>query len=375
MMTMLLVASCGLPKWSLAMTLKADILSRFSGEADERPLYLPDLTLWYEWHQKKDTLPDKWKGYSLPQIAQAMDTPVWLVTRPWRIETTGVEIVTTEQEGERIIRSKTSAGILFARWTLGPDGDWWQVEYPVKSLEDLPAAVELIEARTYVLDSTKLAQLETMVGDDGIVAIEIPRRPYSDLLHELVGWGEGLMLLGEPGISEINAILETKLQQFMPELAQLPGQIFFSPDNLDGQFISPPIFEEYLAESYRLTAEMLHTQGKYLLVHVGGPIKHLLAPLAEVGVDGLEGIAGIPQSNASLTSAREITGPEMTLWGGIPQDLLLNTHDEQAFEAAVRQAVQETLEDKRMILGVADRVPVEAEPSRLETIPLLIKRA
>jgi hypothetical protein len=356
------------------MMLKADILSRFSGEADERPLYLPDLTLWYKWHQKKDTLPDKWKDYSLPQIARAMDTPVWFVTRPWRIETTGVEIVTTEQEGERIIRSETSAGTLVARWTLGPDGDWWQVEYPAKSLENLPAAVELIKARSYVLDPTELAQLETTVGDDGIVAIEIPRRPYSDLLHELVGWGEGLMLLGEPAISEINAILETKLQQFMPDLAQLPGQIIFSPDNLDGQFISPPVFEEYLAESYRLTAEVLHAQDKYLLVHVGGPIKHLLAPLAEVGVDGLEGIAGIPQGNASLTSAREITGPEMTLWGGIPQDFLLSTHDKQAFETAVRRAVQETLEDKRMILGVADRVPVEAELSRLEAIPSLIKR-
>jgi hypothetical protein len=357
------------------MTLKADILSRFSGEANERPLYLPDLTLWYEWHQKKDTLPDKWKGYSLPEIARAMGTPVWLVTRPWRVETTGVEIVTTEQEGERVIRSETSAGTLVARWTRGPDGDWWQTEYPVKSLEDLPAAMELIKARTYVLDSTELAQLEAMVGDDGIVAIEIPRRPYSDLLHEFVGWEEGLMLLGEPAIAEINAILETKLQQFMPEVAQLPGQIIFSPDNLDGQFISPPVFQEYLTDSYRLTAEVLHAQGKYLLVHVGGPIKHLLTPLAEVGVDGLKGIAGIPQSNASLTAAREITGPEMTLWGGIPQDLLLNAHDEQAFEDAVRQAVQETLGDSRMILGVADRVPVEAELSRLEAIPTLIEQA
>jgi uroporphyrinogen-III decarboxylase len=183
------------------------------------------------------------------------------------------------------------------------------------------------------------------------------------------------MLLGEPAISEINAILETKLQQFMPEVAQLPGQIIFSPDNLDGQFISPPVFEEYLADSYRLTAEVLHAQGKHLLVHVGGPIKHLLALMAEVGIDGLEGIAGIPQSNASLTAAREVVGPEMTLWGGIPQDLLLNTHDEQAFEAAVRQAVEETLEDGRMILGVADRMPVKAELSRLEAIPSLIKRA
>jgi hypothetical protein len=65
----------------------------------------------------------------------------------------------------------------------------------------------------------------------------------------------------------------------------------------------------------------------------------------------------------------------MTLWGGIAQDYLPGTHEEEAFEAAVRQAVQEAKEDERMILGVADRVPANAELERLAAIPGLIKEA
>jgi hypothetical protein len=65
----------------------------------------------------------------------------------------------------------------------------------------------------------------------------------------------------------------------------------------------------------------------------------------------------------------------MTLWGGIAQDFLSAAHEEEAFEAAVWAAVQEAQGDPRMILGVADRVPVGAELSRLAALPSLIADA
>jgi hypothetical protein len=217
--------------------------------------------------------------------------------------------------------------------------------------------------------------VEEMVGEDGILAIEIPRRPYSDVLHELLGWSEGLLLLNEPEVGEIIAILETKSQELVRGVAELPGQIVLSPDNLDGQFIPPPAFKAHLAGSYRATADALHQGGKYLVAHVGGPIRHLLAPLAEAGVDGVEGIAGPPQGDVGLAEARENAGPALTLWGGIPQDFVHDTHDREEFEAAVLGAAKEARGDSRMILGVADRVPVDADLSRLEAIHSLVEKA
>jgi hypothetical protein len=286
-----------------------------------------------------------------------------------------VEINTTQEGGERVIRFQTPAGTISARWTLlGTNGDWWQMEYPVKTKEDLAAAVELAKARSYALNPGQIAEREPMVGEDGVLAIEIPRRPYSDVLHEFLGWSEGLLLLGEPEVEEIIAILESKLQELVQAMAELPGQVVLSPDNLDGQFLPPSMFRQHLADSYRHTAETLHQQNKYLLVHVGGPIKGLLAALAEAGVDGVEGIAGPPQGDLKLSQAREIAGADLTLWGGIPQDLLLDAHSKDEFETVVAQAVREAKGDSRMILGVADRVPVEAVPGRLEAIPALVER-
>jgi hypothetical protein len=262
-----------------------------------------------------------------------------------------------------------------ARWTLGPDGDWWQTEYPVKTADDLPAALELAQAHNYALDPAEFERQKAELAQGDIMAIELPRCPYSQLLHDFLGWSQGLLLLREPQVEEIIQALELSYQNLVVKIAQLPGQIVLAPDNLDGQFISPQAFDQHLAPSYRQATETLHQAGKRLVVHVGGPIKRLLAPLAQAGIDALEGIAGPPQSDVPLSQARQAVGPELVLWGGIPQDFLLETREQAEFEMALRQAVQEAQGDGRIILGVADRVPVEAQLERLEAIPALIERA
>jgi hypothetical protein len=358
------------------MNWKEQIVRRLRGQDSGcRLLYLPDLSLWYEWHMEQGTLPPDWRGASLPAICRAMDVPIWLPFQPWQLETPGVETVTTEEQGERTIRWRTEAGSLASRWTLGPDGDWWQVEYPIKGAQDLPAALEWVQARSYVLDEEGLAEARAEVGSDGVVALVLPRRPYSDLLHEILGWAEGLLLLNEPAVQEMLADLEDKLQALAAEVAQLPGDVVLSPDNLDGQYISPRMYERHLAASYQQTAEQLAAQGKCLVVHAGGPVRRLLGPLAEAGVAAVEGIAGPPQSDASLAEAREAAGPGLTLWGGIAQDLLLEAHDWPAFEAAVNEATEEAKAGPRAILGVADRVPVLAELDRLRALAEWVAKA
>ncbi len=354
------------------MSQQKEILSRFHGEAGTGTLYLPDLTLWYDWHHRQDSLPPEWRGATLPEIARSMGIPAWLPLKPWHVETQGANIEVIEQDGERLVLCETPSGEMQARWILGPDGDWWQSEYPVKAAGDLQVALEAIEARTYVLDPAALERTRQEVGQDGVLALEIPRRPYSDLLHEFLGWSEGLLLLGEPEVQEALVRLEEKLQHLVREVASLTGDIVFSPDNLDGQFISPRMFKKHLAGSYRRTAAVLHEQNKQFVVHVGGPIRHLVKPLAEAGIDGIEGIAGPPQSNATLAEARELAGPNVTLWGGIAQDVLVETYEQELFSAAVEQAVGEARGDSRMILGVADRVPANANLERLMMLQSLI---
>jgi hypothetical protein len=354
------------------MNFNAEIIARLSGEAAASPFFLPDLTLWYAWRKKYKALPAPWQSWSLPQICRAMGLPIWHTVRPWQVSTPGLAVTTTETGSERVIRGQAPSGELTARWQVGPDGDWWQTEYLVKSEADFAAAIELAQARTYTLDDSHLAPALAEVGDDGVVALELPRRPYADILHEFLGWSEGLMFLADPAVAEINQILEGKIQALVEQVALLPAPVVLSPDNLDGQFIPPRTFDQFLTHSYAQTAQTLHRHNKRLVVHVGGPVKHLLPKLAQAGADCVEGVSGPPQGDVMLTEARETAGPQITLWGGIAQDYLLNTYSPDKFEAAVAAAAQVAAADSRAIIGIADRVPVDVNLERLQQIARLM---
>jgi hypothetical protein len=183
------------------------------------------------------------------------------------------------------------------------------------------------------------------------------------------------MLMGneQEALLAIGAILEAKLQSLVEKLAPLPADLALSPDNLDGQYISPRVFRDHLSASYRRTADHLHGEDKSLVVHAGGRMGRLLPLMAQAGIDGVEGVAGPPQSDATLAEAREAAGSDLVLWGGIPQDLLIDPRTEEQFRAGVQQAAREARETPRCIVGVADRVPTTARLERLLSIPSLLK--
>jgi hypothetical protein len=172
-------------------------------------------------------------------------------------------------------------------------------------------------------------------------------------------------------VKQLEEILEEKLQNLVRELAALDMPVFFWPDNLDGSFISPGVFEEHLASSYSQTAKLIQPGG-LLMVHVGGPVRQLLGALNACGLDCVEGIAGPPQSDASLAEARAAAGPGLCLWGGIPQDFLLSAHKEEDYNQAVRLAIEEAQKDRSVILGIADRVPVDAQIHRIEELAKIV---
>jgi hypothetical protein len=258
--------------------------------------------------------------------------------------------------------------VLSETWSLGPDGDWWQTEYPVKDEDDLDAAEEIVKAMQY----RKLPLSPANNTNPNIInVIQLPKTPYSDMLHTMLGWSDGLMLMmsEEDRLTELLGVMEEKRHELIHTLAAgLSHPIFLAPDNLDGQFISPAAFENHLEPSYKKTCEVLHGSGKKLWVHIGGISRHLLPRLFGSGIDGLAGISGPPQSDATLPEARKAAGPDITLWGGIPQDFVMPMHDMSVLIESIEEAKTFAAIDNRAIIGIADHVPVEAEFSRLKEI-------
>jgi hypothetical protein len=359
------------------VTCRAAILARLQGTGEVGPLWLPNLGLWHRFHSSRGTLPTGLEDASQVDVCRAIGAPVFVAVPAYRLELDGADVAVEESGGERVVTARTDRGALVARWTLMPDGEWWQTEYPVKSADDLPAARALVDARRYVLDLSRWSRTQEAVAEDGVVALELPRRPFSEVLHTLLGWSDGLMLLigdEREAIVEMLGSLEAKLQACVESIAEGPGELAYSPDNLDGSFISPRAFSEHLAQSYSLATRALSDGGKRLLVHVGGPASRLLGPLAAAGVAGVEGVSGPPQGDSPLGEARRLGGPELCLWGGIPQDYIIGESAAGDLERAVAAAVEQSRSDGRVLIGVADQVPTGATLDGLRRIGDLVAR-
>ncbi len=353
----------------MMMNFKEILLAQFKGQAPTHPLFMPDLSLWFEWHKERGTLPEAHREGSLADIALALNCPAWVVRTPWKLEHDGIDIIREKSETQRIIRYHTKSRVLTEIWSLGPDGDWWQTEYPVKDEDDLDAAEEIIGAMRY---RPKLSSPLEVEPNPGIIdVIQLPKTPYSDMLHTMLGWSDGLMLMmsEEDRLVGLLEVMEERRNELIQNLSSgFSRAIFLAPDNLDGQFISPGVFRNRLEASYRKTCDALHRSDNHLLVHIGGISKHLLPLLAGSGIDGLAGISGPPQSDSTLEEARKATGPDITLWGGIPQDYVMPMHDLSVLLESIEQAKAFADSDIRTIIGIADHVPVDAEFSRLKEI-------
>ena len=349
------------------MTTRETLISKFSSNPDSRPVFLPDLRIWYDWQKENSLLPDRWNNSSLDDICRDMHIPILRFVRPWRAESVH-PIVTAEDAGQKTTTIELNGRKLTSRWTRGPDGDWWQTEYPVKTADDLKAVLEYVESGTYQFEFDSAAAARDEVANDGVVAVDLPARPFSWLMLEMLGWSEGLMLLldEEDIIKTIVETAEKKLQQLIDDLSKCAETIFYSPDNLDGQFVSPPYFSEYLSESYLKSTQTLHENGKHLMVHAGGPVGSLLTAVSKAGIDAVAGICGPPQGDTPLKEAREKTGTELVLVGGIPQDCLLPSVEIAELEKALDLTIAEAENDSRIIISIADHVPIDADISRLE---------
>jgi hypothetical protein len=353
--------------------------------------FLPDLSLWYDWHSSRGTLPGEFAGKSLSAVAAGLGVRGWIPCVPWHAEFRELEVSIDRGETEIVRTVRTSKGTLTSRWVLGPDGDWWQSEYPVKTEGDLDAASEYCRAKVYSLRENVSWAAAAADPESDILAIRLPQQPFSEIIHDLLGFDEGIIILMQEGesIGELTGLLEKSYIDLIASLiASLSdgtldtdpsgdqGEIvFYSPDNLDANFIMPDQFDRYLRGGYERTLERLHGAEYGLAVHIGGYVRPLLSPLGDVGIDILQGISGPPQSDATLSEARELAGPGPLLWGGIPQDLVLPAADPKELEDTAGEVKRRCIEDGRMVAGISDKVPVEADLEKLRFLRNFFKNS
>jgi uroporphyrinogen-III decarboxylase len=127
-------------------------------------------------------------------------------------------------------------------------------------------------------------------------------------------------------------------------------------DNLSGEVVTR-WFERYQFDYYVRRVEQCHAAGKKLGTHLDGTVRGLLPVLVKTGLDFVEAITPKPCGDVAIEEIRDLAGPDIILFGGIPGAMFAPPFTADDMRRHVEKIIEVHWPTGKWILGVGDQVP------------------
>jgi len=197
----------------------------------------------------------------------------------------------------------------------------WLITRRIKEPEDYAVVKYIVEHTEYVADYFPIEQAMDWLGDEGLVVDNLPHSPVQMLMINWVGSDGGRCFFHMADYPELwddlyHAISKSR-EPLYEIAAKSPAPITWWGDNIDGQLVSPKIFEKYCMPEYVKQTRLLHPAGKKLAVHMDGRIACLKDLIAKTPIDIIEAFHPLPMGDLRLDEALA-AWPDKIIWLGYP---------------------------------------------------------
>jgi len=235
------------------------------------------------------------------------------------------------------------------------------VEYPVKNIDDLDIVRYIYEKRA-----------SAPFDEAAPASFVAPMTPIQILLVHLAGVETTALLLADHQ-DEIEDFMEflDDIHKPVTEYLAKNGNSIFSVENLSAD-ISAGYFDKYLGPQLMKRKVTADKYGVNLGVHHDGKLQPLFGRLKEVGVNYANGITAAPSGDVELENIREAAGDDMILVDIIPQCIFTESFDIDYFRDYIKRAANVFKDDNKVILGIGDMLPCNADIKRFEIMTDII---
>ena len=163
--------------------------------------------------------------------------------------------------------------------------------------------------------------------------------------------------------------IEPYFEAVLSALVACSAEMVLWGGNYDEHLTPPPFFGRELKPWLRRAAAQLGQADKYFMTHTDGENRGLFSAYKGCGIDVAESVCPAPMTACTLAELRSGFGSATTIWGGIPSVALLPASmDDRSFDEFLDHTFAELGSGRRLILGVSDMVPPDADMKRLEVI-------
>jgi Uroporphyrinogen decarboxylase (URO-D). len=379
------------------------MLAAIAGAASDRLPWVPRMDLWLIAQRARGTLPAELRhantvdlakhfGFACHAVRGDMTAPRspqdWLLRGfgienhpdfPYRVEVAGLPVEFAAEGGFYHTTIRTAAGDVTTVLEMTPamQRDGMSIPFvrkrPVESAADLEAVVQVFEHLEVVPTPKAYAAFRARIGEHGLALANGPiaASPVHLILHDLMGMESFIYLyLDEPAtVHRFAQRLAPFFDAALAALLQCEAEVVWWGANYDEHVTWPTFFREEIVTWLQTTGDRLRDNGKLLASHADGENRHLLPLFPACRLDIAESVCAAPMTHDSLAELRRGFGATTTVWGGIPSIALLDdAMNDAQFDAYLDSVFGDLGTGERLILGVSDNVPPDADIDRLARI-------
>ena len=389
------------------MTFKERILRTMKGEPVDEIPWVPRMDLWYIANRERGDLKNELNGLNTVEIARHFDfachavqadytvprSPDALVFRglgfdlhpdyPYGLELDGLP-VDFSVNGETVSTSiETSKGpvsfILRQSASMRREGISlpFVISHPVEQLDDLARVNEVFDHLKVVPSPASYKKFFDRIGDRGVAVARgcIAASPMHLLLHELMPMDLFFYWYHDhyKELCRFSERISPFFMEILNAVMHCEAEAVLWGSNFDRDLTWPPFFIREISPWLNTVRDRLHSCDKILICHTDGENNGLFGAYHSSRFDVAESVCPSPMTELTLTEIRRQFGVNTVIWGGIPSVALLpDSLSHEGFKNFISNLVAElagSAPDKsRVILGVSDNVPPDADLSRLAVI-------
>jgi len=367
------------------MNLEERLLSVFSSDKPDIMPWFADLTYWYRGKMYRNELPTKYLGeggrirlykdlgcgcheelFNLPAAATYYDVTRTNSVKPLRDGTISYEEGYDTPVGKIVAVRKflpKSVSSAYIKYFVATRQDLKVLQYVYKNQEFEP---------DYSLQYDRLKNW----GGLGFVSSLPPRTPFQRLV---VIWAGVLntirLMMREPEeLEETVQIMSEADDPIYEAICESPAPGVYFGENITSEVITPSLFKKYHSPYYKRRAEQLHAAKKFIFVHIDGTLRGVLPLIEETGVDCAQSVTPAPVGDVPVEKLREMAGPDIILWGGLPGVYFSHQYPEKTLCNMAMDVIKNHLEGHKFIMGVADQVPPDGDIKRVKTITDMVEK-
>lgn len=373
------------------MNLNERIMAVFRGETPDVIPWFADLTYWYESLIKTGRLPEKYKGNSRFGVGvelykelgcgaheELYNLPAKLIFKNTKIRVNRYK----DDQGNIITERKyiTPIGTISSKVKyMYTSYSSAFIKYCVNSVEDLKVLKYMYE-NLEVKENRKNIELQYEWMKEwreyGVVSSIPPRTPFSRMLVEWAGVMNTLRLYwrAREELEDLLQIMAERDDMIYEIISEAPAPLVYFGENLTSEVISPRIFRQYYEEYYNKRAREMHRHGKYIYVHIDGTLRSALPCVGKTEVDCAQALTPAPAGDIPIERFRELAGPKIILWGGLPGVFFSKKYPEKLLMNMLEKIFKYHLSSRKFIVGVADQVPPDGDIIRVKHISKRIEK-